>query len=94
LGPETTVAVKQNGTIVALLPGDREDAERAAAEVVEDFETRPTTRMGHGVSVSLTLACGVIAFPPAGPPLAQSIAVPMLEAGPAPSPAPVGGLLA
>jgi glycosyl transferase family 2 len=94
LGPETTVAVKQNGTVVALLPGERVDAERAAGEVVRDFEKRPTTRTGHGANVRLALACGVIAFPQAGPPLAQSITVPRLEAGAAPSPAPVGGLVA
>jgi Glycosyl transferase family 2 len=94
LGREATVAVNQSGTIVAVLPGDREAAERAAGEVVESFEERPATPMIHGANVRLTLACGVIAFPQAGPPLAQSIAAPMLDAGPAASPAPIGGLVA
>jgi hypothetical protein len=95
LGPEATVAVKQSGTIVALLAGDRESAERSAREVVRAFEESPATPTSHGAIVRIALGCGVIAFPQAGPPLAQSIPLPMLEAtGPAPSPAQVGGLLA
>jgi poly-beta-1,6-N-acetyl-D-glucosamine synthase len=73
LGPATTVAVKASGTIVALVPGDRAHAQETAHAVVRDFEEAPATRIGHGTTVTLGLACGVIAFPRAGPPLAQSV---------------------
>jgi biofilm PGA synthesis N-glycosyltransferase PgaC len=63
------VSIRRSGTIVALVDGDRESAERIAAEVVEGSE--------------LALACGIIAFPQAGPPVAQSIPVQLLEAEPA-----------
>jgi biofilm PGA synthesis N-glycosyltransferase PgaC len=87
LGPQATVAAQQNGTIVALLPGDRESAQRAAHHVVRELEESPTTRSRHAAGASFTVTCGIIAFPQTGPPLAQSITVPMLEAGPATSPA-------
>jgi hypothetical protein len=38
---------------------------------------------GRGATATVTLACGIIAFPQAGPPVAQSIPVPMLTAEPA-----------
>jgi hypothetical protein len=73
LGSDAIVSVRRSGTIVALLDGDREAAERAARELVEGSEAVP-------------LSCGVIAFPQAGPPLARSIPLPMLDAEP---PAPI-----
>lgn len=85
LGSEAIVSIKQSGTIIALLPGDREAAEQIAGELVRRFDTTPLSLNGHGATVNVTLACGIIAFPQAGPPLTRSIAVPMLEADPAPS---------
>lgn len=85
-GPQATVAVKQSGTIVALVPGDRETAQATAREVIRAFADGPATSPGVGATRPV-LACGVIAFPSAGPPLAQSITVPVLASGPATSPA-------
>jgi hypothetical protein len=85
LGSDSSVAVKDSGTIVALVAGDRDRAQQIAHDVVRDFDQGPATRIGHGATVNLTLACGVIAFPQAGPPLAQSISVPVLEPDPASS---------
>jgi biofilm PGA synthesis N-glycosyltransferase PgaC len=85
LGSNAIVSIQRSGTIVALMPGDREAAERRARELVEQFETTPIPLNGHGATVFVTLACGVIAFPQTGPPLARSIPVPLLEAQPAAS---------
>lgn len=85
LGSDADVAIQQSGTIVALLPGDREGVQRVAQEVVGDFEKVPETRNGDRGAGPVTLACGIIAFPQSGPPLIQSIPVPMLEAGAATS---------
>jgi hypothetical protein len=87
LGRQATVAAQQSGTIVALLPGDRESTQRAARDVVRDLEESSATRINYGAGARLTVVCGIIAFPQAGPPLAQSITMPTLEAGPATSPA-------
>jgi hypothetical protein len=83
LGSSAIVSVQHNGTIVALLPGDREAAERRAHELVEHFETTPISLNGHGATALVTLACGVIAFQQAGPPLARSIPIPLPAAEPA-----------
>jgi hypothetical protein len=80
LGPGAVVSVQKSGTIVALVPGDREVAERTAGRVVEGLEETPPARNGRGHSPSVELACGIIAFSQTGPPLARSIPTPMLEA--------------
>jgi len=85
LGSKAIVSIERSGTIVALLPGDREAAERTARELVERFEGTPLPLNGHGATALVTLACGIIAFPQAGPPLARSIPVPLPEAEPAAS---------
>jgi GGDEF domain-containing protein len=79
LGATAIVSIRQSGTIVALLPGDREAAERTAQELVAQLEATPLPVNGHGASARVTLACGIIAFQQAGPPLARSIPAPMLE---------------
>jgi biofilm PGA synthesis N-glycosyltransferase PgaC len=85
LGPHTTVAVKQSGTIVAVVPSAREDAQGTAHAVIRDFDESPATPLGHGAFARLALSCGIIAFPQAGPPSAESITPPVLDVGPATS---------
>ncbi len=80
LGSKAIVSVERSGTIVALLPGERDAAERTARRLVRRFEATPLSFNGHGATVAVTLACGIIAFPQAGPALARSIPVSMLEA--------------
>jgi hypothetical protein len=82
LGSEAIVSIQRGGTIVTLLPGVREAAERMAGQIVQEFETTPVSVNGHG-QASIRLTCGVIAFPDAGSPLAGSIPVPVRAAGPA-----------
>jgi len=83
LGPTATVSAQKAGTVVALLPGDRGSAERAALALVQLFQATPVALNGRGMRTQVTLACGIIAFPQSGPPLSQSVAEPQLE--PAPS---------
>jgi hypothetical protein len=79
LGPSVAVTMQRDGTIIGLLLGDREAAERTAHELVQQVEATPLPVNGHGVTAHITLACAVIAFPHAGPPLARSIPAPILE---------------
>ena len=72
LGSKAAIATQRSGTIVALVPGDREAVERAARELVQRTEA----------TAPAALACGMIAFPPAGPPLASPIPAPVLDAEP------------
>jgi biofilm PGA synthesis N-glycosyltransferase PgaC len=80
LGSEAIVSIRRSGTIVALVHGDREEAERTAHELLQRFETTPVSLNGHGGNTMVTLACGIIAFPQAGPPLATSVLLPLPEA--------------
>jgi len=69
VGSKAIVSIRRSGTIVALVDGDREAAQRTAAEIVD--------------AASVTLACGIIAFQDSGPCVVQSIPAPLLAAEPA-----------
>jgi biofilm PGA synthesis N-glycosyltransferase PgaC len=77
LGSEAIVSIQRGGTIVALLPGVRDAAERTAGQIVQDFESSRLSLNGHG-PVSIRLACGIIAVPEAGSPIDGSKPVPGL----------------
>jgi glycosyltransferase involved in cell wall biosynthesis len=85
LGSAAIVTIQHSGTIIVLLPGDRETAERTAHELVQRFAASPLPGPDHGATAQVTLACGIIAFPEAGPPPTSSIPVLVLEAGPSTS---------
>lgn len=82
LGPAARVSAQEAGTAVALLPGDRVAAERAARAVVQLFEATPFALNGRGMSAQVTLACGIIGFPQSGPALPGSTPVPQPELNP------------
>jgi len=83
LGSEATVSIQRSGTIVALLHGDRLAAERTARELVQQFEASPPSVDGNGAGATVTLACGIVAFPQVGPPSASSIPVSLPDPRPA-----------
>ena len=85
VGSKATVSIGRSGTIVALMNGDRDAAERTAVELIEKVEAAPLSLNGHRATAKVTLACAVIAFPPEGLPLAESIRIPTLDPEPAPS---------
>jgi biofilm PGA synthesis N-glycosyltransferase PgaC len=84
LGSKAIVSIQRSGTIVAVLPGDREAAAQTAGQILDRFEGAELSLNGHG-RAQVDLVCGVIAFPQGGPPLASSIPEPMLEVEPATS---------
>jgi GGDEF domain-containing protein len=85
LGARGSVSIRESGTIVAMLPCDRDAAEETARELAQRVgETRFPVN-GHGESIEVALAVGIVAFPPSGPVLTESISAPLLEAGPATS---------
>lgn len=65
LGPRAGVSVQHGGTIIAMLPGDRDNAERAAQQLVADVAAAGAGSDGH-VLEKLELACAVISFPMTG----------------------------
>jgi biofilm PGA synthesis N-glycosyltransferase PgaC len=73
LGSGATVSSQQNGTIVAIVYGDRKRAEEAARTLLQEFATNPFEFNGHRDSAPVALACGIVAFSPVGQPLARSI---------------------
>lgn len=79
LGSETVVFDQQEATIIAILDGDRKAAEQAARSLVLELTKNPVNFNGHRDGVSIQLSAGMIAFSPAGEPLARSIPDSMLE---------------
>ena len=73
------VTMQEAGTTVAMLPGDRAAAERAAGAVLQLFEATPITSAGRGPVTPVTLSCGIIAFPPSGQPRAAEAPAPRIE---------------
>ncbi|GAC1449526.1 MAG: hypothetical protein PVSMB4_07740 [Ktedonobacterales bacterium] len=72
LGESGTVSTERSGTIIALLPVEREDAERIAQQIIQTIESQPLHVAGQRGGISVRLACGIIAFPQAGGALALS----------------------
>jgi hypothetical protein len=62
LGSDDLVAVKRSGTIIALLPVDREEAEQTAQQLIQAIEATPLRVGGQRDAVAVKLACGIIAF--------------------------------
>jgi poly-beta-1,6-N-acetyl-D-glucosamine synthase len=83
VGSKATVSIGGSGTVVALIDGDREAAERTAAALVQELEGAPLPLNGHGATATISLACAIIAFPAEGEPLAGSIPLPSLKPEPA-----------
>jgi glycosyltransferase involved in cell wall biosynthesis len=66
------VSPQRNGTIVATLVADREEAERVALALMQGLEERPL-RVNGGTEGAVKLACGVIAFSQSGQAHAGSV---------------------
>jgi hypothetical protein len=62
LGSDAIVGVKGSGTIIALLPVEREEAERTAQQLIQAIEATPLRVGGHREGVAVKLACGIVAF--------------------------------
>jgi GGDEF domain-containing protein len=73
------VTVQEAGTTVAMLPGDRAAAKRAAGAVLQLFEATPITSVGRGPATPVTLSCGIIAFPPSGQLRQAEVPAPSIE---------------
>lgn len=73
LGLGSTVSTGHNGTIIALLPLDREEAEHKAQQLVQELEATPLHCNGHRDAVCVKLACGIISFTRTGDTLALSV---------------------
>jgi poly-beta-1,6-N-acetyl-D-glucosamine synthase len=65
LGSQARVTVQQGGTIIAMLPGTRDDAERAARALVTDVTAAGVKSDGQ-TRTRLELSCAVISFPQTG----------------------------
>jgi biofilm PGA synthesis N-glycosyltransferase PgaC len=81
LGASATVSAQQNGTIVAIVYGERKKAEGAARTLLLELGTNPFTFNGHRDGVPIALACGIVAFSPMGQALARSIPDVKLDRG-------------
>lgn len=85
LGADATVSVHKDGTIVALVSGDREAADRAAQDVVRRVAATRSRAGARDATVAVKLACGVIALPQASSPPHQPLSIAAVEPNPAPA---------
>jgi poly-beta-1,6-N-acetyl-D-glucosamine synthase len=67
LGPEATVTLQPNGTIVGMLGGDRDAAEQIAHDLARRLDASPVPVNGHGASTQVALAYAVITLPQSAP---------------------------
>jgi len=74
LGAGAIMSAAQSGTIVALMPLDREAAEAHARRAIEAVEAAPTRAGVQRQPVAVRLSCGVISVAQAGQRLALSVA--------------------
>jgi Glycosyl transferase family 2 len=82
LGPGSSVSAERSGTIIALVPVEREEAERAAQELIGTIQSAPLRFNRHRDAVAVKLGCGIIAFLQTGHTYALSV-----PAAPAQAPA-------
>ena len=76
LGPETKISVQRSGTIVAVQPCDRDEAERTARRLLSGLDGHPIPVGPHRGETFVTLTCAIITFPQAGPPLTTTVIEP------------------
>jgi biofilm PGA synthesis N-glycosyltransferase PgaC len=81
LGPDTKVSVQRSGTVVAVQPCDRDEAERTALRVMSRFDGHPVLIGPHRRTVDAALTCAIVTFPQTGPPVASAVLQPV-PAGP------------
>ena len=62
LGCDAIVAVQRSGTIIALLPTERDEAERTAQQLMRAIGATPLRMSGQRDGVAVKLACGIVAF--------------------------------
>jgi hypothetical protein len=62
LGSDAVVAVQPSGTVIVLLPVDREEAERTAQQLIQAIEATPLRVGRHRDAIAVKLACGIVAF--------------------------------
>ncbi|TMF14679.1 MAG: glycosyltransferase [Chloroflexi bacterium] len=73
LGPNSQVSVQRGGTIIAVIPAPREEAERIAGEIVRGLDDGALDLHDSTGGPTIRLACGIIAFSFAGQAAAGSV---------------------
>jgi biofilm PGA synthesis N-glycosyltransferase PgaC len=75
-GPRAIVSVQESGTFFLMLPGDRGEAERTVAQLMEQLEAMQLQLRGQAQPTRVSLACAIVTFSPSAPPIAESVPIP------------------
>jgi hypothetical protein len=59
-----------------MLPGERDEAERMVAALVQRLESTPLQLRGQAEPTRVSLACAIITFSPSEPPIAEPVPIP------------------
>jgi hypothetical protein len=70
------VSVQQSGTFFLMLPGERDEAERAVAQLMQRLESTPFQLRGQAEATRVSLACAIVTFSPTAPPIAEPVPIP------------------
>jgi GGDEF domain-containing protein len=76
LGPTSAVSAERSGTVVVVLDAEREEAEKAAKQLIAAVEAAPLRLTGRREGISVKLGCGIIAFTATGG--AEALSVPVV----------------
>lgn len=74
IGAGGSISQERNGTIIVMVPLDRDDAEQLARILIEDIAASAIYVNGRPDGIAVKVACGIIAFPQAGIALTTSVA--------------------
>jgi poly-beta-1,6-N-acetyl-D-glucosamine synthase len=75
-GPQAIVSIQERGTFFLMLPGERDEAERMVAALMQRFESTPLQLRGQAEPTRVSLACAIITFSPSEPPIAEPVPIP------------------
>jgi glycosyltransferase involved in cell wall biosynthesis len=76
VGPEAIVTMQDSGTFFLMLPGERVDAERTVAELVQRLESEPLSLRGQAAPKHVSIACAIVTFSPTAAPRAELMPAP------------------
>jgi poly-beta-1,6-N-acetyl-D-glucosamine synthase len=75
-GPRAIVSIQESGTFFLMLPGERDEAERTVAALMQQLEAMQLQLRGQAEPTRVSLACAIVTFSPSAPPIAESVPIP------------------
>jgi len=75
-GPRAIVSIQESGTFFLMLPGERDEAERTVAQLMQQLEAMQLQLRGQAEPTRVSFACAIVTFSPSAPPIAEPVPIP------------------